>query len=175
MTKFLLWTGLIVPWFTLFFMKRQDVKRFMPATLLAMLIMAMISEAAYVLNWWTIHQYVFPWGKITLVSILFGPFLIGTLWIFRLTYHRWWLFFLVNLIIDAGFTFGLNPWFLEGWLFTFNRINYWEAFLLMFGTSIPIFLYQRWQEEVLIGPKSGSKDWEFTLNNPFRNREKGRS
>ncbi|MDF2935052.1 MAG: hypothetical protein K0Q90_425 [Paenibacillaceae bacterium] len=175
MTKILLWAGLIIPWFSLFFMKRQDMKRFMPATLLAMLTMPLISEAAYFYNWWTIDAYIFSWGKITLLSMLFGPFLVGTLWIFRLTYHRWWLFFLVNLVIDGSFAFVLNPWFLDGWLYTFKKLNYFWAFVIMFGTSIVIFLYQRWQDEVLVGSPREGKDMEFTVNNPFRPKEKGRS
>lgn len=175
MTKFLLWAGLIVPWFSLFFMKKQDVKRFMPATLLAMLILALISEAAYTLNWWVIQEYIFPWGYITLTSLLFGPFLVGSLWIFRLSYHKWWLFFLTNLIIDSIFAFVLSPWFLDGWLYTLRRMNNVGAFLLMFGTAIVIYLYQRWQDEVMVGASSGNHDLEFTVNNPFRSREKGKS
>ncbi|RAU92818.1 hypothetical protein [Paenibacillus sp. YN15] len=175
MTKLLLWAGLIVPWFSLFFMKRQDVKRFMPATLLAMLIMAMISEAAYTFNWWVIQEYIVPWGYITLTSLLFGPFLVGSLWIFRLSYHKWWLFFLTNLIIDSIFAFGLSPWFLDGWLYTMRRINNAGAFLLMFGTAIVIYLYQRWQDEVMVGASSENRGLEFTVGNPFRSREKGKS
>ncbi len=175
MTKMLLWVGMIAPWFSLFFMKRQDIKRFMPATLLAMLVMPLISEAAFYYNWWTIDQYLFPWGSITMLSILFGPFFIGTLWIFRLTYHKWWLFFLVNLVVDAGFTFVLNPWFLDGWLYSFQQLNYWGAFLIMFGTAIPIYFYQRWQDEVIVGASRRGKSLELTVNNPFRLKEKGKS
>jgi hypothetical protein len=45
----------------------------------------------------------------------------------------------------------------------------------MFGTAIPIYFYQRWQDEVIIGASGRGKDLELTVNNPFRLREKGKS
>lgn len=147
----------------------------MPAALLAILMVTIVFQMGYVRNWWVIDIFLFDWGKITSEATVLGPFLIGTLWIFYFSFHKWWKFFLTNFAVDGFFIFVVNPLLLEGWNYHYASFSRLQSFWLMFGISIPIYLYQLWQDEVIVGARGRSGDGEIILNNPFRNRDKGKA
>ncbi|MFZ3591003.1 hypothetical protein ACOI1C_17545 [Bacillus sp. DJP31] len=41
LSKVVLWTMLIAPWFSLFLLKKEDIKRFMPVAILAAFLMVL--------------------------------------------------------------------------------------------------------------------------------------
>ncbi len=58
--QILLWAGLIVPRVSLVFINKNDIKRYMPVTVLCCFILTIIFEIAYTYEWWTIHHYILP-------------------------------------------------------------------------------------------------------------------
>ncbi|NQD65018.1 hypothetical protein HP456_03700 [Bacillus haikouensis] len=97
--QMILWSIFIVPWFTLFLMKKEDVKRYMPVGLFAIFTSALILEAGVSLEWWKYNETAFPLQNI---SYLYGAIPVATMWIIKFTYGRFWLFvvadFLLNLL-----------------------------------------------------------------------------
>lgn len=139
---------LILPWLTLFFMKKESIKRFMPVTIFSMLIMSIVFQIAYTYKWWVIYQYVVPWGYLVDVSFAYGIFAVGTLWIFRLTSHRFRLYVLTNLVMDALFAFVVFPLLRILHVATVKNIEYWQYFLVIFGLSFLLYGYHKWQETI---------------------------
>jgi hypothetical protein len=150
--KLMLWATLILPWISLLLMKKEAIKRYMPVTIFISLIMTIIFEIAYTYDWWTIHEYTLPWGYITDVSFLYGLFAVGTLWIFYLTFHKFWAYVLTNLGLDAFFSFLGLTWFVENMGIATIHIDRWIIFVLYFFLSFVIYGYQKWQEKIFISP-----------------------
>jgi len=148
MVKIILWTSLILPWISLFAIKKSMVKRFMPVSILSALVVTIFYEIAYVYNWWTIKIKIVSWGNITNVSFVYGLFLVGTLWIFRFTYGKLWLYFTANVIIDSVYIYLINDPLERTGLFTLVNVTKWQLVLLMSGVSLLLYAYQRWQETI---------------------------
>ncbi|MEK1831422.1 hypothetical protein AAAC51_28510 [Priestia megaterium] len=45
------------------------------------------------------------------MPIVFGPFLVGTMWIFKLSYGNFKKFMVINFTLDAFFVYVLMSWF----------------------------------------------------------------
>jgi hypothetical protein len=160
--QLLLWTGLIAPWLTLFFMPKEAIKRYMSVTVFVSLLVTILCEAAYHYKWWEITEYITPWGYITNASFVYGTFFVGTIWIFHLTYRSFWLYLATNLAIDALFAFGLSP-FIEGRFFRYISFNSFLSFLVMAVLAVLIFGYQKWQEGIFKEQVHPFKSHDLTI------------
>ncbi|MCA0753528.1 hypothetical protein KP806_00575 [Paenibacillus sp. N4] len=145
--KIMLWAFLLLPWPTLLFLGKKSVKRYMPVAVFVSLLVTILFEVAHSLKWWVLIDQIVPWGYITNVSFVYGIFLVGTIWIFHYTYRNFWLYLLVNAVIDGLFMFVLSNFF-EGRIYNLVNFNQFQVFLLMVGLSLVIYGYQKWQEEV---------------------------
>jgi len=172
--QMMLWAFLILPWITVFFMRRATLKRFMPVAILSALIVTIVFEIAHALHWWTMIEAIVPWGYITNVSFAYGIFVAGTLWIYAFTFGRLWLYLLTNAVIDGLQAFVFHQFF-EGRIYRLDRIEEWQVFLLMYGTAIVLYIYQLWQDGVMVnGEDAGKEEWEFRPLRPFTWKEKAK-
>ena len=142
--KLILWCCLIVPWFSLFFMEREAVKRYIPVAVFTALLLSILSQHAYVANWWTLKASIFPWDRITNSALAYGLFFVATMWIFKLTYGRMWLYLLTNLCIDALQAFVFNDWMIRAGLYELNRLREWHLLLIMLSVAVVIYVFQVW-------------------------------
>lgn len=56
----ILWTLAIGPWLPMFFMKKENVKRFMPTALLSVVMSLLVVQIGEVLEWWVFKEYAYP-------------------------------------------------------------------------------------------------------------------
>jgi len=144
LNQIILWSLLVVPWLSLIFLERSLIRRYMPVALFVTVINTLVYQAAYYYNWWR-ESGLFGWDKVANVPWVYSAYLVATIWIFRYTYGRFWLYLIVNLIIDGGYVFGWYPIQIKlgmasGWL-----PNY-TTYLMMTAVSLIIYVYQMWQE-----------------------------
>ena len=169
--KLLLWITWIVPWFSLLFLKKDMIKRYMPVAVFTALLVTIVFEIAYALRWWEMLERIVPWGTITNVSFVYGLFIVGTIWIFYFTYRNFWLFLAVNAAVDALQAFVFDGLF-EGRVYRLVRINDFQVFLLMIGIAFVIYGYQKWQEGVFAKEAQPPRSPVVGLRNPFRRKAK---
>lgn len=150
--KVLLWGMLILPWFTLFFLKKEEIKRYMPVALFASLLMTIYNVVAYNQKHWEIKVTIIPWLKPLFVPGIFGGFLIVTIWIFYFTYGRFWKYIITNLAADFMFAVFPIHYLFQEKLGIYQLINITPLgrFTLFVIFAIVLYLYQLWQEEVFI-------------------------
>ncbi|MEI3607350.1 hypothetical protein SPD48_16845 [Pseudogracilibacillus sp. SE30717A] len=149
--KVLLWMVLILPWLSLFFMKKSDIKRYMPVTILTALLTTILFEIAYTYGWWTLHIDIMPWGYITNTSFTYGGYAIATLWIFYFTSHNFWLFMLTELIVNAFWAFIGLHWIIDKFMgvATF-QIKNWQWFLIEIVVVLILYAYHHWQRKIFV-------------------------
>lgn len=81
-------------------------------------------------------------------SFIFGPFLVGTLWIFHLTFGNLKRYFGVNLIMDTLFSFPLSYLFQKLKLFKLVNFRPKHIFFSFITFSLIIYGYEVLKKEL---------------------------
>lgn len=154
--QIILWCMFVVPWLSLFFMKKEDIRRFMPVGLFSSLTSIIIVEIGISLNWWTVNESAWP---IRSVSYLLGLNPIVTIWIMKFLYKRFILYVITDVCFNLGFTFIFLDYFLQRLgIFIFTGTLPVLTFILTSVHGVLLYGYQIWQEKILAHPYRESKD-----------------
>jgi hypothetical protein len=134
---------LILPWLTLFFMQKEDIKRFMPLALFTMLTASILVEAGITLKLWTIRETAYPLNHS--ISYVYGMDPVVAMWIFKFTYGRFGLFAAVDTAFNLGFSYIFTPWLASRGIKELLTTRF-TVFLLATGLAILLYIFQMWQE-----------------------------
>lgn len=139
----IIWSSIALAWASLLLLSKGELRRYMPAGLFCSLAFAFIFETGISLHWWAVKEPSFPLINIPL--FIYGPYLVAPIWIFKYTYGRFWLYLLVNIVLDYVLIFFLIDWFIQRGVWE-AYISYFQALLITTGLSVLIYGYQIWQE-----------------------------
>lgn len=144
----ILWSMLIVPWLTLFFMPKEDIKRYMPAAIFATATAILISDTGVRLGIWIIKETLYPLSQV--LPHYYSAMPVLTMWVLRFTYGQFWLYMVTNLVLDIGFSFFLlNIFFPSRGILQMN-IHPLPVLLVTLVHAVVIYLYQLWQEGIFM-------------------------
>lgn len=143
--QLILWSMLILPWLTLIFMKKDEIKRYMPVALFTAATSAIIIESGATLGLWAYRETAYP---IKMISYNYGIIPVITMWIFKFTFKRFWVYLAVNAVFDIGFAYLMLPWLVSRGIFDF--VNSRIVLFITIPHSILLYVYQKWQEGELI-------------------------
>ena len=153
-----LWGSVILPWFTLLLIKKDDVKRYMPVALFGALVTTIIGEIALALNWWKVKEAIFPFYH--MAPYIYGAFPVGIIWIFKFTHERFWLFMFVNAVFDIILAFPIINYTIQRGIIEIINTNNFKLFLIFLLNAVALYGYQNWQDDVLVlseGTRSSPK------------------
>lgn len=150
----ILWSMLILPWLTLFFMPKEDIKRWMPAALFVMVTNTLIVDVG--VNWkvWETRENVYPLSE--MISFVYGALPIGAMWILKYTYGRFWLYAAVQTAGGLVLILLVQPLLHRRGIFVYldeNALAGIGAFVTTVVHYISVYLYQMWQDGILIRSK----------------------
>jgi hypothetical protein len=80
-------------------------------------------------------------------ALFFGPKMIGTFWIFRFTYGKPFLYFIVNAMIDYLFAYPLCSLFQRLEFFKFINFRRIYIFTTFMSFAFIIYIYQLWLDK----------------------------
>lgn len=137
-----------VPLLTLLFMRKEDIKRYTPVGLLAIVTTIIINDVGTTLGLWALRQSFFPLGY--LEPYFFGTMPVLTMWVFKYTEKKFWTYMLTNTILDIGFNF-----FLLGYFFPLRGILDFNippllSLPITLGHAAVLYGYQIWQDDFLL-------------------------
>lgn len=156
--QIILWSMIIVPWLALFFMKKEDLKRYMPVGVLAVATSVIIGDVGVKLGFWFHRETAYPFYNIMPFNI--GLNLALTMWVFKFTYRQFWIYMITNAILDIGFSFFLFQYFLPSrGMFNLVNISPFQSFLITTTHALLLYGYQMWQEGIFIRSASPSSSW----------------
>ena len=150
LNKIVLWTLLIAPWFTLFLLKKEDIRRFMTSAIFSSYLMIIYNVIANNQKHWVINETLIPWLKPLFVSGVFGTFPVITLWIFYFTCGKFWKYLVVNILLDFMFAIFPIHYLFQDILGIYKLVNIhsWERFILFIALSVIIYGFYKWQEVI---------------------------
>ncbi len=167
LNKIILWSSFLGPWLTLFFMKKDAIKRYMPVTVFTALMATITSEMAYTYSWWKYTDVIVPWGYITNPSFVYGLFSVLTIWIFYLTSRKFWLYLSVNILFNAFQWFFLIRWTFVAWgIVEQGNLSPFQCFLLGTVQSVIIYGYHKWQDGIFRREETPDSDGELHMKLP---------
>ncbi|TYP69540.1 hypothetical protein [Paenibacillus methanolicus] len=144
----IMWITLLVPWLSFVFLSKETLRRYMPVTILTALLMTIYDEIAIdATDWIVIHQNLVPFTAF--IPLIHGAFVGSTMWIFSLTYGRFWRYFLTNVICDFVFMFVFSLFYEWRGFYSFvDRSRFW-IYVDLVLLSVVIYGYQQWQEKIM--------------------------
>lgn len=146
-SKLFLWLQLALPWLSLPLLGKKTLKRFLPAAIFIALLVHYEGKLAKKRKWWLYYQSIHPKvpGGFTLT---WGTFLIGSMWILKFTYGRFWVYTLVNLIVDSGFTYILTEPLKKVGIVSLVRMKKYQLSMLFFFKSLLLYGFQSMKEKI---------------------------
>ncbi|WP_066303522.1 hypothetical protein [Bacillus sp. FJAT-29814] len=139
----------LIPWLSVFFIPKNEFKKYMPVATFGSLLALVQSILSVPFKWWTVKGGLLN-KAFNDFGFIFGPFFIGTIWIFKLTYGKPWLYSLANLLMDVFLAFPAN------WLFqklkVYKLVNFKPKHI--FYTSICFALVIYGYQSFITRPKS---------------------
>jgi hypothetical protein len=145
--QILMWSILVLPWSTLFFMKKEDIKRLMPVALFSALTSVIAVETAESLGWFIYGESTYPLR--TASYIIFGLNPVATMWLFYFTYGRFWKYLAIDVVLNFGFIYIFHVYFLGG-LGLFREVGitpFTNTLITIFDGTL-LYAYQMWQEGI---------------------------
>lgn len=149
---------LILPWLTLFFMRKDEIKRFMPVALFTIITANIITEVGETFNLWVVKETIFPLSHTLTYELSLVPVL--TMWLFKFTYGRFWRFIFADAIINIGFIYILMSFISARGIYEefpsqpLGLTNFLTV--AIHGPLLPtihgalLYVYQMWQEDALV-------------------------
>lgn len=140
------WSIILLPWLTLFFIKKENIKRFMSTVLLSIIYSMLAVQMGDTLKWWVVNEPVYPLRSLPNVVGL-NP--VMTMWIFHFTYGRFWLYMAIEVVANLVFPYLYLGYFLSRRnIFQFTGGSPFYVFLMTTAAGILLYCYQMWQEGI---------------------------
>ena len=131
----------ITCWSTFLFMKRNEFKRFLPASIAIGIVTKYLNSYAKRKRFWTFGQSVHP--KIPGEDVwTWGPFFTVSMWVLKSTYGKFPLYITVNFIIHVVFTFVVLPKLKETKVFKLKKINPFQYVTILTLRQILLYPFQ---------------------------------
>lgn len=148
-----LWGSAILPWFTLFFMKKKDIQRYMAVAMLGAVITSVVIETALALNWWIVTDSIFPFYHMP--PYIYGAFPVGIIWIFRFTNKRFLRFMLVNAVLDYALAYPIFEFTVRRGIVAVPNPTSTSQYLFLIAIIVAamLYVYQLWQESKVKSPR----------------------
>lgn len=144
--QIILWSMLILPWLTIFLMKKEEIKRFMPSALFTIVTAVFICDIGVTLKMWVFKENIYPLNE--MLPLVFGLLPVSTLWFLKFFYRRFWLYSILQLVFSIGFAYILQPLLNRRGIWVRVNATSFLALLPAIPHFISIYLYHMWQEDI---------------------------
>ena len=128
----------LIPWLTVPFIPKEEFKKFTPVATFASFLVLIVSFLSIPFKWWTIKGGLIR-KAFNDLSFILGPFFVGTIWIFRMTFGKFGLFALVNLMMDSFLSFPFT-WLAQK-LKMYKLVNFKPKHIFYISTSFALLSY----------------------------------
>jgi hypothetical protein len=101
-SKLFLLAILILPWLTVPFLGRNAFKKYIPATIFMVTLTKAIDIFGENKKWWRFYKGIAPLNSMSFFN--FGPYMVTSLWMLKMTYGKFPLYLISNTILHILFT-----------------------------------------------------------------------
>lgn len=131
----------LISWLSLPLLGSRNIKRFLPSSLLILLVEMIHARYGKKQRWWVFFNKPksFLFGEL---PYQIGPFLAISMWILKWTYGNFKRFILINAIANATFAFPISSFARKVRYYTLVRFNHFQFFLYFFSKAFLLYGFQ---------------------------------
>jgi hypothetical protein len=145
-SKVFLLSLLILSWLTVPLLGRDAVKRYFLSSFLIAVFVRLENIIAIKRKWWWFYEKLHPKLSGTF-PLIWGPFIVGSMWILKYTYGKFKTYLLVNLCIDTLFTYPFMTLMKKAGIGSLVRFSRLQLSLLFFSKSLLLYAFQYYIEK----------------------------
>ncbi|TYR75687.1 hypothetical protein FZC79_08650 [Rossellomorea vietnamensis] len=138
LSRILILLLLAFSWIMLPFAGWRSIKRFSPAAMFMGVFLLIEDLIAEKLKWWVIYPNLSKKLR-GMIPFAIGPFFTGSIFILKLTYGRFFMFFLLNLAVDTFFVYPFYSWFKKLGVWRLVRMNQLQLLSLFLTKSVLMY------------------------------------
>lgn len=142
-----LWSIMLVPWLSLPFLGKKSIRRFFAASLFITLSIRLESYIAENRKWWWFYERLFPKARGE-TPLLWGQYLIGSMWILKYTYGHFLKYLVVNFFTDLFFIFPFSSFLKKLGVFSYVRLSRPQVMIIFLVKSLLLYGFQFIKENV---------------------------
>ncbi|MCA1032258.1 hypothetical protein LCL95_14565 [Bacillus timonensis] len=146
-SKSFVWLMLILPWLSAPLLGKGTLKRFLPSAILISFIVHYESKVAKKRRWWYWYENIsskLDGGY----ALTWGAFLVGSLWILKFTYGKFWYYLGLNLIVNNTFSYVLTEFLKKYGIASLVRLKKYQLSLLFFMKTLILYGLQFLKEKI---------------------------
>jgi len=132
---------LILPWLTVPFLGRDSFKKYLPAAIFMSTFTKALDFFGEKKKWWRIDKGIPPLNSVNFFN--FGPYLVSSLWILKLTFGKFPLYLISNLILHICFIYLGGLKFLKRYkIASIDGITKFQYLALDFLRALLLYAFQ---------------------------------
>lgn len=132
---------LLVPWLTVPLLGRKAFKKFLPAALFMCTFTKGLDIFGENRRWWRVYEDI-PYLK-NANFFNFGPYLVSSLWVLKMTFGKFPLYLISNLILHICFIFLGGTRLLELFrIATIERLTKFQYLVINFIRALILYAFQ---------------------------------
>ncbi|QHS21981.1 hypothetical protein GWK91_03050 [Virgibacillus sp. MSP4-1] len=132
---------LVISFVSLWFYPAKALQKYFPVSLFTSGLALIMCSLSFRYRFWMVSGSIFK-RLVNDLTFVFGPFFAGTLWIFHLTFGKFWRYAGVNAMMNVVLSFLLNPLFQRYNVYKFVNFNAAYLFLTYMGYALVLYPYQ---------------------------------
>ncbi|YCA46344.1 hypothetical protein M1E11_24975 (plasmid) [Bacillus sp. JZ8] len=133
---------LIVPWFSLPLLGKQTFKKFFLSSLGINLLALGESFIAHKKRLFWFYKRLHP-KLLGDIPLIFGPFIVGSLWIFKFTYGHFFRYMVTNITVDSFFVYIVMDWFKKIGYGSLIRLKKYQFSIIFFIKAVVLYGLQK--------------------------------
>lgn len=143
------WFLFIAPWFTLIFMKVKEIKRYIAAGFLSIVLTTIVHDVGITFGFWVVRETTYPFYE--MMPYFYGTMPVLTMWVLKFTFNHFWRYMAVNTILDLGFAFIILDYFYPTTgIYGLVGITPIPTAAIAILLAVIIYPFQMWQDDILL-------------------------
>jgi hypothetical protein len=140
-SKILLLSTLILPWLTIPFLGRNAFKKYVPAAIFISTFTKAIDIFGENKKWWRFYKGIPPFDSMNFFN--FGPYFVTSLWMLKMTYGKFPLYLIFNMILHICFIYlgGLN-FVKRNKIFSLVKLTKFQYLIIDFFRGLLLYSFQ---------------------------------
>lgn len=140
---------MILPWFLVPLLGKHSFKRYLPSGIFISFVVLIVNFIAKKRRWWRWYAAFSP--KVTwVIPFTSGPFLVGSMWILKLTYGDFFRYMLLNVMVDGMFTYGLGYYLQKLHIFSLIKMQKIQLMYIFMIDALLLYGFTFLKEKVLV-------------------------
>lgn len=136
---------ILIPWLSLVFLGKRNVKRFSLAGLVIVIFEIINHKFGQKRNWWSFYEKRKSFMTNELPFSI-GPYMPVSMWLLKISYGNFKKFLMLNVIADSLFAFLIINLLKKIKIIRLNRLNNLQFFLYIHYKAYILYAVQYWIE-----------------------------